>query len=218
MNISKIRLEELNCVLGLDCSKYQNNIDWKKAKASGIDFTFIKITEGTTGHEDSIYNIKNRGLEAKKNGIKIGYYHFARPGNIKDAKQDAFEEVENIKKHLKILPKAEFPIVLDVESIDTQQQNRNYLSIFINTFLGLFDDVTILYTYRCFFDVNTNHTFGTNPLWLASYVKNPEKDFPKIPLGWVDWKIWQFTDKGTIDGYSGPIDLNVMKREYFNLY
>jgi len=218
MNLSKKRLDDLDCVLGLDCSKYQKNINWEQAKASGIEFAFVKITEGTTGHEDNVYNVAARVVEAKKNGIKIGYYHFARPGNVKDPKQDAFEEVENIKKHLTILPKANFPITLDVEAIDTKQQDEKYMSIFINTFLGLFDDVTILYTYRSFFNVNTNHTFGTNPLWIASYVKNPEKDLPNILLGWVNWKIWQFTDKGTIGGYSGPIDLNVMKKDYFNLY
>ena len=34
----------------------------------------------------------------------------------------------------------------------------------------------------------------------------------------MDWKIWQFTDKGRIDGYNGDIDLNVMKKDYFDLY
>ena len=78
-NISQQRLDNLNCVLGLDCSKWQPNITWSDAKTSGIQFAFVKITEGNTGHEDNLYNVKARILSAQQNGIKVGYYHFARP-------------------------------------------------------------------------------------------------------------------------------------------
>lgn len=220
-NISKERLKALNCVLGFDCSKYQISIDWRKVKVAGIEFAFVKITEGTTGHEDNIYNVKNRVLEAQKNNIKIGYYHFARPGDIGDPKLDASAEILNIKNHLNILPKPEFPITLDIEEYAKNcilQGNAKNINVFINTFLGSFDEVSILYSYRAFLDSNSNHTFGTNPLWIAYYPSNPNKILPKLPLGWMDWKIWQFTDKGRIDGYNGDIDLNVMKKDYFDLY
>jgi lysozyme len=219
--ITEKRLNELNCVLGADCSKYQENINWEQAKIFGIKFAFIKITEGNTGHEDSVYNIKNRALEVIKQKIKIGYYHFARPGNIDNPKQDAFDEVINIQNHLKILPKSNFPIVLDIEDYLKNcilQGKAKNVNLFINTFLGAFDEVTILYSYKLFFDANTNHTFGLNPLWIANYVSNPEKNLPTLPKGWNEWKIWQFTDKGRINGYKGNIDLNIMKIDYFNLF
>jgi lysozyme len=221
MNITKKRLQELNCVLGLDCSKYQENINWEQAKISGVEFAFIKITEGTTGHEDNIYNVYNRVIEAQKNNIKVGYYHFARPGNIKDPKIDAEEEILNIKKHLNVLPKAEFPIVLDTEEYAKNcilQGKTKNINTLINTFLGSFDEVSILYTYKVFFDSNTNNTFGMNPLWLAAYLNDPNKSLPTLPKGWNEWKIWQFTDKGQISGYNGNIDLNIMKKDYFDLY
>ncbi|MDD5648932.1 MAG: glycoside hydrolase family 25 protein [Candidatus Nanoarchaeia archaeon] len=220
-NISKERLKTLNCVLGLDCSKYQTSIDWRKVKIAGIEFAFVKITEGATGHEDNIYNVKNRVLEAQKNNVKIGYYHFARPGDIGDPKLDATAEITNIKNHLNVLPKSNFPIVLDVEDYSKScilKDKAKNVNVFINTFLGAFDEVSILYSFRLFFDSNTNHTFGMNPLWIANYPKDPNKTLPTLPKGWTEWKIWQFTDKGKIDGYNGNIDLNVMKKDYFDLY
>lgn len=93
-NISQQRLQALNCVLGLDCSKYQVDINWNTAKAAGIDFAFVKITEGTTGHEDNLYNLKARVLSAQKNGVKVGYYHFARPVTWMTLKQMQTKNLE----------------------------------------------------------------------------------------------------------------------------
>jgi GH25 family lysozyme M1 (1,4-beta-N-acetylmuramidase) len=60
--------------------------------------------------------------------------------------------------------------------------------------------------------------FGKQPLWIAAYVNNPEVVLPKIPNGWTEWKIWQFADKGRIDGYVGDIDLNIMKKDYLKQF
>lgn len=222
--ISKKRIEELECVLGLDCSKYQKDINWSKAKADGIEFAFVKITEGTTVSEDEVYNIQARVLDAQKNGVKISYYHFARPGNISDPESDAIEEVTNAMNHLKVLPKADLPFVLDIESYSTTivwDNKIEHMDRFIIAFIaGMKSNgiSTIIYSYKSFIDSNSTSKFGNYPLWLAAYPNNPEATLPLIPKGWTDWKIWQFTDKGRIDGYVGDLDLNIMKKDFFDSF
>jgi lysozyme len=222
--ISQKRLNDLNCVLGLDCSRYQNNINWAMAKTAGIQFAFVKITEGTTGHEDNLYNVKNRVLSAQKNGIKIGYYHFARPGNVNIPEDDANEEAQNVLAHIGFLPISNLPLVLDIEAYsDTNiwDNKVDHMNRFIKTFINKLSQqhiLVILYSYKSFIDTNTNPIFGTYPLWLAAYINNPEVNLPIIPNGWSEWKIWQFTEKGQIGGYTGDIDLNIMKKNYFDLF
>jgi len=222
--LSKQRLDDLDCVLGLDCSKYQVDINWSKAKAAGIQFAFIKITEGTTGHEDSIYNLKARVQSAQKNGVKVGYYHFARPGNVSNPEADAKEEVDNVLSHLGFLPKANLPLVLDIESYSSQLIWNNsdkieHMNRFVTAFInGVKPNNIIVYSYKSFIDANTTPAFGTYPLWVAAYLNNPEVSLPAVPNGWNDWKIWQFTEKGSIDGYHGDIDLNIMKKAYYDLF
>jgi len=224
--LSQKRLNDLNCVLGLDCSKYQVDINWAKAKACGIQFAFVKITEGTTGHEDNLYNLKARVLSAQKNGVKVGYYHFARPGNVDDPELDAKEEIDNVLSHIGFLPKANLPLVLDIESysdsiIWTDAEKSDHMNRFVSTFLNelaMRGMMTIFYSYKSFIDTNTTPAFGTYPLWLAAYLNNPEVSLPALPNGWNDWKIWQFTEKGLIDGYVGDIDLNIMKTSFFNQF
>jgi lysozyme len=222
--ISKQRLEFLQCVLGLDCSKYQNDINWTKAKAAGIEFAFIKITEGTTGHEDNIYNLKGRVLSAQKNNVKVGYYHFARPGNVNIPEDDANEEVENVLAHIGFLPAANLPLALDIEAYSTTNiwdDKIDHMNRFITTFIQKLNEHNIriiFYSYKSFIDANTFPMFGLQPLWIAAYLNNPETKLPALPNGWTEWKIWQFTEKGLIDGYVGDIDLNIMKKGYFNLF
>jgi lysozyme len=222
--ITNKRLNELGCVLGLDCSKYQVDINWAQAKAAGIDFAFVKITEGTTGHEDNLYNLKARVLSAQKNGVKVGYYHFARPGNVALPEDDANEEAQNVLGHIGFLPVVKLPLVLDIEAYSDQNiwDNKvDHMNRFIKTFIAKMtarNIQVIVYSYKSFLDDNTDHSFGAYPLWVAAYVKNPEVNLPVIPLGWTEWKIWQFTEKGQVGGYTGDIDLNIMKKSYLNLF
>jgi len=223
--ISKKRLAELNCVLGLDCSKYQSSIDWAKAKAAGIEFAFIKVTEGGTGHEDNIYNLKARVQSAQKNGVKVGYYHFARPANIADPEADAKEEVDNVISHIGFLPKANLPFVLDIEAYTTAamawDNKIDHMNRFVTAFiagLNAHGITTIFYSYKSFADTNMKPIFGKQPLWIASYINNPEVSLPPIPNGWNAWDIWQFTDKGIIDGCVGNIDLNIMKIDFIKKF
>jgi lysozyme len=221
MTISQQRLTNLNCVLGLDCSKYQKDITWSKAKAAGVDFAFIKITEGTTGHEDNIYNLKGRALTAQAAGVKVGYYHFTRPGNVASPEDDANEEITNILNHTAILPAANLPLVLDLEVYSDSNiwDNKiDHMNRYINTFISKLGKNVILYSNKSFFEDNTSLSYGTYPLWIAAYLNNPEINLPKIPNTWSEWKIWQFTEKGQIDGYNGGIDLNIMKKDFFNKF
>lgn len=221
--ISQNRLEELDCVLGLDCSKYQKDITWSKAKSAGIDFAFVKLTEGSTYQEAKFYNVKNRIISAKKNGVKIGYYHFARPANVVDPIKDADEEIDNFLSEMRKIGFPDLPFVLDIEAfsnINLWKTNENMIK-----YIGRFIDrmaknnlLTIIYSYKSFFDVNIGDMFVKYPLWIAAYLNNPEKNEPTLPEGYDNWDIWQFTSKGRINGYNGNIDLNIMKKDYFNLF
>jgi lysozyme len=222
--LSQKRLDGLNCVLGIDCSRYQKDITWSQVKAAGIQFAFVKITEGTTGHEDNLYNLKARILSAQNNGVKIGYYHFARPGNVAEPEDDANEEVQNVLSHIGFLPKADLPLALDIEAYSDSNiwdDKVDHMDRFVNNFLEKLTEANvsvILYSYKSFIDTNTNPIFGTYPIWIAAYLNYPEVNLPAIPNGWTEWKIWQFTEKGQINGYIGDIDLNIMKKDYFSLF
>ncbi len=61
---------------GIDVSNWQGRIDWLSVSGEGIDFAFMKATEGTT-FTDVTYPLNREG--AGSIGVPIGAYHFARP-------------------------------------------------------------------------------------------------------------------------------------------
>lgn len=193
-------------VRGVDVSHYQASPDWKKAKADGIDFAYIKATEGTTGR-DAKTNL--HGIGANAAGIKVGYYHFASLNDV-NAAADAIAEAKFFDATLKTLPvAANLPPVLDIETNKSNlspQAVQLWITTFLNTMVQLGHPVTIIYSYQPFLDqyLPANHPFGNNPLWLAQY-RNVE--YPKMPHGWTKYTIWQYTNVGNVDGI-GQCDNN----------
>ena len=67
-------------VHGIDISRWQGNIDWNRARTSGISFAFLKATEGAD-HTDPEF--RRYWREAGNARIPRGayhYYYFCRSG------------------------------------------------------------------------------------------------------------------------------------------
>jgi GH25 family lysozyme M1 (1,4-beta-N-acetylmuramidase) len=82
---------------GVDVSQFQNTIDWKRAKNSGIDFVIPRTGYGFST-EDKIFKatVKN----AIKNGVDIpAVYHFSYACSAGDAKIEAEFAVSLCKKY-----------------------------------------------------------------------------------------------------------------------
>ncbi|KAG6856938.1 hypothetical protein H0H87_011924 [Tephrocybe sp. NHM501043] len=72
---------------GIDVSGYQPNINWASVKANGVQFAFIKATEGTS-YTNPEFSSQYTG--ATNNGLIRGGYHFARPDISSGATQATF--------------------------------------------------------------------------------------------------------------------------------
>jgi lysozyme len=200
---------------GIDVSHNNGHIDWKRVASNPtkIDFAFIKSSEGVGYTDPSFLTNAN---EAKQNGIKTGYYHFASlntNNSIADAKSEADYFISNLKK----APKSDLPLILDIETNKVALNKPKVLG-WINSFFSEMRsagyDNTALYSYKPFLDANLplNHGLGTTRLWLAAYVNLSQ---PKLPKGWNDYWIWQYSCKGRVDGINGNVDMNKTKASIF---
>lgn len=81
-----------NVTFGIDVSRYQQNVDWKKVKAAGASFVIIRI--GYRGYGtgalvlDSMF--ENHLAGAKAAGLKVGVYIFSQAINEDEAREEAF--------------------------------------------------------------------------------------------------------------------------------
>ena len=85
-----VRQEDVT--FGIDVSRYQQNVNWKKVKDAGASFVIIRI--GYRGYEsgalvlDSMFESHFAG--AKDAGLKTGVYIFSQAINEDEAREEAF--------------------------------------------------------------------------------------------------------------------------------
>lgn len=195
---------------GIDVSHYQGIIDWGKVAQNTlkIDFAFIKASTGI-GSSDGM--LKFNASEARKYGFKIGYYHFASLNNYSVA-PDAKAEAEWFLKVISGMPKPDLPLILDIEAEDPKiQLSDEAVLLWINTFFLTLKNNGYanyaLYSYTPFLDTHlpVNHNLGSVPLWIAAYTNLQS---PRLPRGWKDYWIWQYSSKGSVKGIKTNVDLN----------
>lgn len=190
--------------LVIDVSHHNGVIDWKKVKAAGVAGAILKATEGATGTDKKLAaNISG----CKANGVPWGAYHFATWNNENEA-LDAKQEADHFIQRVKGFGTPELPMVLDIESNNpipySKQEMIDFCKVFLDTVKAAGYEVAV-YGSPGFLNsyLPTNHPFAEVPLWIADYTGaiNP------VP-GWK--KIWlhQYTDKGTMAGIAGAVDLN----------
>lgn len=207
-----------NLIYGIDLSHNNGTINWTKVKAATpiISFAYIKATQGV-GYKDPMTVTNATG--AAQAGIKIGYYHFASLNNVLDIAGDAASEANYFDSILKTLPPFQLMPVLDIETNEKNlntQQVQQWINSFLSTLHALGHANVMLYSYKPFFDANlpANHPFGNLPLWLAQY-RNVAA--PSLPVGWNKFTVWQYTDKGTVSGINGNVDMNKTDASFLSL-
>lgn len=191
----------------IDVSKWQQEINFAEVKKDpqGITGVYVKATEGV-GYSDPFGKINAQ--DADKNGLQVGFYHFASLNTMQvltDAKAEANAFVKVVAS---IGVKPSLPMVLDLETNAGNIPKAKVLEWIKAFFAELqrlgYTDVA-LYSYAPFLNANLpeGHGLGALKLWLAAYTPNPT-----IPRGWVGYWLWQYSSKGTVRGIRGSVDLN----------
>lgn len=192
-------------VKGIDVSEYQDDVDWKKVKAAGIDFAFLRASKGND-YVDPKFAANREG--AREAGLKIGYYHYFRP----DASVD-----QQVKTFVDTVGKAEpdsLRLVIDTENQKlwapyTLPQRIKMIDDWcagVKKALGSSAQV-IIYGSPSFFDdsLKNDPSLAKKELWIANY-KVAE---PRVPKPWDTWKFWQYSETGKVPGINTNVDLDM---------
>ena len=193
---------------GIDVSHWQETIDWVKVKNAGKKFAYLKATE-TTNFLDNKY-ATNRA-QAKANGIKVGAYHFARPGtNANDAVNEATWFIKNAAP-----VSGELIPVLDLEVTGglTDSQLEAWAKAFMDRVYALTGVRGAIYTSPSFWSSNVGNSTklavaGYKVLWVAHWTTGSAPTVPGSNWNGNGWTFWQYTSSGSVNGISGRVDLN----------
>ena len=186
---------------GVDVSHYDGAIDWAKVHGAGIDFAFMKATEGLT-FTDPTFATNFAG--AQQHGVVRGGYHFFHSNVDPVAQADHFLAVNGMPQP------GDLPPTLDLEVNDGQSgtvvaQTALAWLQHIETQTGV---TPIVYTSASFLTGSSVPTAGFDRYTL--WVPNWQVTCPNIPSPpWSDWVFWQYTDSGTVAGIAAAaVDRN----------
>ena len=200
-------LQNVTSYPGVDVSAHQGSINWKSVKASGIDFAMIRL--GYRGYgsgklvEDEYAQQNLTG--ATEAGLRIGAYFFSQALNIAEADEEIAFMLEVLGEY-----KLEMPIILDWEIPADDARTAGKMDARTLTdiqlhFCSVMEEKG--YTPMVYFNWHQSENLyylselEEYPFWLALY-----QDRMTYP-----WKVemWQYSDKGSVPGINGPVDLNV---------
>lgn len=187
-------------IKGVDVSHFDGTIDWAAARRDGIAFAIIKATEGTTFVDN---RFATNWANTRANGIVHGAYHFFRPKSDPVAQADFFVRIAGSPKS------GELPPVIDLEVTDglTAAQVAAGARTFLQRVQQKTGRVPMIYTSVRVFNSLLGGPSGFNPypLWVANWnVQCP--NIPNPP--WTRWTVWQHSDRGTVAGFSDPVDVD----------
>lgn len=180
-------------VRGIDISAHNGDIDMVKVRKEGIEFVFIKASEGVD-FRDSRF-LENY-TKARRAGMKIGVYHFFR------FDRNGIDQARNLigaigRRHL------DLGVAIDVEDhgnakgVDSLSIAKRLTEMV--EFLNLAGYRVTFYSNRDGYPDYLRQTVPGAPLWICSFTPMPAD---------MEWTFWQYDHRGKVNGIEGYVDLN----------
>lgn len=192
-------------VHGSDVSRFQPPVDWATARANGVNFVFIKATEGGD-LADPMFDAHWRGARAA--GVATGAYHFwyhCRPG------------IEQARWFIRNVPRAPgaLPPVLDIEWTPTsptctrrtpQDELLRETQAYIDTVRAHYGQQPLVYVTPDVWRDRELWRLRNVDFWLRSVAGHPSQVYPG-----KQWTFWQYSSTGLVPGITGEADLNTFR-------
>lgn len=197
-------------VLGIDVSKWQDDINWSKVKAAGVKFVFLRCGY-TRVHswgmkKDELFDTYIK--QAHEAGIPIGIYYFSQATKVSEAQAEAKKTLALIQKYKSWIT---LPVVMDIETgtlggkayrinkVSRSQGTKN-----VQAYCKIIKDAG----YQAYYYGNPNDLadmcdvaqLGSYGCWLARYATSTTYS--------GSYDFWQYTSSGKVSGISGGVDCN----------
>lgn len=192
---------------GIDVSHHNGKINWKKVKDAGVSFAMIRLGYGTSKGGIVDRKLDYNYNQAKKYGIKIGFYLYSYADNTKEARNEAKFTIKLLKKYGDV----DYPIAFDFENAyRNKKKYRKANTKIITAYCDYLENKgydTTVYSYLDFLKKSVYHKkVSKYGIWLAKWTYR-EDNFTDSGISNV--QMWQYSDRGKIKGIKGVVDLNL---------
>lgn len=200
---------DMTVLRGVDVSFYEGTVDWDAAAADCIDFAILRVggryqISGKL-YDDTKFEEYYAGASAA--GLKIGAYFYSQAISVAEAVEEADYVIAKLRdKHI------DAPVVFDWESAETSKARTNSLSVSVVCDCAVafcervreagYHPMVYMNTYDGYirYDLSRLRDYD---IWYAGQYGGA---YPKFAY---DFVMWQYTDKGTVDGFRVAPDMDL---------
>lgn len=190
---------------GIDVSSHQGKIDWSKVK---VDFAIIRLGYGDNIERQDDIQFLNNVNGCISNNIPFGVYLYSYATNLTGS-ASIQSEIEHCKRQLNKISKKPFCVYIDMEDDSTIKLGRSRLTDFALEFCKQITNLGYkagVYAnqnwFQNYLNPSTIASYGYS-IWCAKYSDNK----PNISS---NYDIWQYSDRGSVNGISGNVDMDTM--------
>ena len=191
---------------GVDVSEHQGYINWNAVRNDGIAFAFVRVgtrglTSGKLSQDDYFeYNVEAAALA----GVKVGAYFYSQATTEEEAREEADFVIERLRGC-----DISYPVAYDHERISgmtgraddlSPEQMTKNAEAFCTRIQEAGYTPMIYGSMKDLLRYNLTDLAKFN-IWLAQYDVNS-------PTFNQYFSIWQYTNKGSVAGIDGNVDLN----------
>ncbi len=196
--------QEVDSMKGIDVSRHNGAINWQRVRDAGIKFAILRAGFGKLASQKDT-TFEENYAEAKSVGIPVGAYWFSYATTVDEARQEAEICISILRGK-----QFEFPIYFDLEDQRSLQTGKANCSAMVRAFCDTLEQAGYwagLYTSRSYLATHIEDDIKSRyALWVAEWGSKLNYS------GAVG--IWQYSDKGKVDGITVSTDLDECYVDY----
>lgn len=186
---------------GIDVSAWQENVNWDKVKADGIEYAILRCGFGSDYRDQDDGEFIRNVKECERLDIPYGIYLYSYADSLEKAKSEAQHTLRMIKE---AGANPVFPIYYDLEDDITLKAGRENIIKFAETYCSIIEAA------------GYNAGVYATLTWWNKYLNSSSLDkYERWVAQWnykCDYKgkygMWQYTSNGFVDGIDGRVDVN----------
>ncbi|MBQ3348530.1 hypothetical protein IJG90_03385 [Candidatus Saccharibacteria bacterium] len=192
----------------VDVSSYQEKVDFGLLQEQGVEFAYIKATEGEAHVDDSF---KTKWEAATLAGVPVGAYHYF------SYYASGAEQAENFIATMGELVEGRLIPAVDMElTVDEVYEPPEVSEVVkgLKAFLAVVEEKygvkPLIYAQKDYYDKYLAADFAEYPRWVRNVF------YPALIDYGEEWMMWQYDDRGELKGYDGEkyIDMNVINNTF----
>ena len=194
--------------LGVDVSRFQGDVDWEAVRAEGVEFAILRVggRYQTTGELYADVKFESNYRDARAAGITVGVYFYSQAISAEEAEEEA-DYVLNAISGKDITG----PVVFDWETAGNSSARTNGVSsATLATCAAAYCDRVREAGYSPMIYMNSYDGYVRYDLtrlqdydiWFATAA-------PSSQLFYYRFEIWQYSDKGSLKGIDGRVDMDI---------